>query len=155
MADPFITKEQLQDRLSEPVLRRIADDGGDGIPDQRVVDRLLRDACSKVRGGLGLILDVDLFTEVNATEAEELVRIALDTAVAYAAARFPEVMRRDWVPMMKQVDADLDRIRKGLANLGTNLAPEPAANQGGAIRSGDPREPTLVDYRFTYNWGDF
>ncbi len=134
MGAPLITKEQLENRLSKLVLDRIYDDDGTGEANSEPVDALIRDASSKVRGKLGPVYNPDVIDEnTNA----EVTRITLDVAVAYAYQRHPEIARADWEAIMKQADKELAEIRTGLANLGTNAPPEPAANVGGALYADD------------------
>lgn len=137
MARPLITLKQLQDRLSRPVLDRIYDDDEVGEANTGPVEGLIRDASSKVRGKLGPVYDPDAIDE---NTNDEIVRIALDIAYAYAAQRHPEVVRIEWEPLMKQAEKELLEIRTGLANLGTNASPEPAANVGGALYADDGGE---------------
>lgn len=132
--EPLFTKKQLEDRLSATVVRRIYDDNNDGTADTDPIEQLRLDASSKVRGKLGPVYNPELLLGAL---ADELVRIGLDQAVAMAAQRFPEVMRKDWEKLMTQADKDLSELRKGIANLGVNTSPEPAANVGGEVIADD------------------
>jgi phage gp36-like protein len=123
VADPLITRAQLENRLGKVTVQRLADDNNDGVADKSVVDQLLEDATSKVRGALGPWYDSATTTAENATTATELRRIALDAAVAMAAERRPTIIKLDWVEKMKQVDRDLARIANGRANLGADPPP--------------------------------
>jgi hypothetical protein len=151
MAD-LITIEQLEARLSATGVTRLYDDDNDGEADDEPIAQLCRDASSKVRGKLGPVYDPD---NITADAADEVVRVALDQAFAMAVQRFPEVMKfHDWEKLMAQADKDLKELRNGMANLGVNTPPEPAANQGGRVTSGNPNRPTPRK-RFSDNWGDF
>lgn len=150
--NPLITKAQLEARLSRVLVQRIYDDNDDGDADADPVAALIRDASSKVRGRLGPVFDPETLDE---NTVDEVVRITLDVAVAYAAQRHPEIVQYDWEALMKQSDADLKMLRLGEANLGTNQSPpEHAANQGGRVWSGDPNRHR-TRRRFSDNWGDF
>lgn len=132
---PLFTQEQLEARLSATTVKRIYDDANNGSADSNAIIQLQRDASSKVRTVLGAVYDPDLLTPAT---LDEVVRLALDVAQAMAAQRHPEYVRIDGFKLMKQATDDLELIRKGLSNLGTNAAPEPAANQGGDVDSDNP-----------------
>jgi phage gp36-like protein len=150
--EPLITKAQLEARLSRVLVQRIFDDNDDGVADNDPVTALIRDASSKVRGRLGPVYNPETLDE---NTVDEVIRITLDVATAYAAQRHPEIVQYDWEALMKQSDADLKMLRLGEANLGTNASPpEPAANHGGMVSSGNPNRPT-PRRRFSDNWGDF
>lgn len=123
MADPLITRAMLENRLGKVTVQRLTDDNNDGAVDKSVVDQLLDDATSKVRGALGPWYDSATTTAANAATATELRRIALDAAVAMAAERRPTIVKLDWIEKMKQVDRDLARIANGRANLGGPAPP--------------------------------
>lgn len=135
MAQPaIITADEVKRRLGPDRVRRLYDDNHDGIADVDPLRQLAEDASSKIRGALPGI-DPDDITLANAALTTELRRLALDAAAAMAHQRCGSGM--DWVPMMQQVDADLDRIRKGQASLGSKTNPEPA-DHGVAVVSGPP-----------------
>jgi hypothetical protein len=135
---PFITKAQLEKRLSSIIVKRIYDDDNDGVADTDPLDQLCMDASSKVRGKLGPVYNPDL---LDSATVDEIRRITLDQAHAMAAQRFPEVLRIDGFRLMEQADKDLKALRIGDANLGVNGSPEPAANVGGTVTSGDINDP--------------
>ena len=128
MPYPFVTQKQLEDRLSATTVQRIYDDNRDGVADTDPVAQLLADASSKVAGRLRGVYTI---AQLVAATCHELVRVTLDVAVAMAAQRHPEVVRRDWEPLMRQADKDVTAIRLDDASLDTDGAPEPKANVGG------------------------
>lgn len=130
----MITKAQLERRLSRDLVRRIYDDNNDGVGDPDPLQQLCEDASSKIRGALPAY-DPDDMSPANALLTTELRRLSLDAAVAMAGQRPGSGL--DWVSLMAQVDADLDRIRKGQASLGSRANPEPA-DHGVAVVSGPP-----------------
>jgi hypothetical protein len=152
MADPIITKAQLVARLGQTQFNRVFDDNNDGQGDPLPELQLRKDASGKVRGALGLVFDVD---QLTADTADELVRVTLDVAVAMVARRRPSILKMDWVELSKQADADLKMLRTGIANLGIKTAPEPAANHGVRITSGNPDNPNCLPRKMSDNWGDF
>lgn len=149
---PLVTKLDLERRLGASFVRRVFDQNNDGLADNPSVDELCLSASSKVRGGLGLVYDIDSFDPAIATE---LKRVATDCALAMLARDYPAAYPRDWVPLMQQVDQDISNVRKGVANLGTKQAPESAANHGVRVVSGNPASPDCFPPRFSDNWGRF
>jgi phage gp36-like protein len=149
---PLVAKQDLERRLGADFVRRVFDQDNDGATDKPSVDALCADASSKVRGGLGLVYDLDSFDPVVATE---LKRIALDAALAMLARDYPGAYQREWTSLMEQVDRDIEKVRKGIANLGTKQAPEPAANHGGDVTSGDPNDPCPKEHFALNGTGDF
>lgn len=123
MATSLITRVELENRLGRTTVQRLSDDNNDGVADKSVVDQILADASSKVRGALGPWYDSATTDSANAAVAEELRRIALDAAVAMAAERRPTIVKLDHVEKMKQVDRDLTRIQNGRSNLGADSPP--------------------------------
>ncbi len=149
----LVDQAQLEDRIGAATLNRIYSDGSeDGVARIDAINSLIRDGSSKVLGFIGSVYDVDLIDEAKQAE---IVRLTLDSCQAYAAMRHPEFMRSvDGYKMMIQVDKDLEKLRKGLTNLGTTGAPEPAANQGGEVLSGNPDDPCPPP-QFAINGTDF
>lgn len=149
---PLVTRANVERRLGADFVRRVFDHNNDGATDPESLAELLSDASSKVRGGLGLVFDIDNFDPVIATE---LRRIALEAALAMIARDHSGAYPRDWVALMAQVDQDIANVRKGIANLGTKQAPEPAANHGVRIASGNPAAPNVYPPKFSDDWGSF
>lgn len=124
----FFTKKQLENRLSAKRVKRVYDDNRDGNADSDPINQLRADATSKVRSYLapmGIMPALEaLFDQVTGellTDKilpEEVVRLALDQAHVYAAQRFPEQWKLDWLVMQKQVDKELCDLRDGKTSLG-------------------------------------
>lgn len=149
---PLVTRQNVERRLGAGFVRRVFDHNGDSATDGPSLDELLADASSKVRGGLGLVFDIDNFDPAIATE---LRRIALDAALAMMARDHQGAYPKDWVSLMDQVDRDIEKVRKGIANLGTKQPPEPGANHGVRITSGNPAAPACFPPKFSDDWGSF
>jgi phage gp36-like protein len=121
---PLITKSDLEDRLTRKVLTRICDDNRDGFADRDPVARLCWDATTYVMGLIGGVFDFPIGSPVP----NELVRIALDVAEAYAAKRHPSVVRVDWKLILEQATRELKELRVGLRSLDTPpMSNEPSA----------------------------
>lgn len=147
MAFPWISQAQLEARVGTLTVQRVTDDDDDGVADSGVVDEILADACSYIGGAMGPQYDVDAIAAM-ATVPREIVRLSLDIATVYAAQRYPEVVRRDWEPLLQAVERECARIRKGQANLGVAATPpEPPDQNGGdffleGYGSDDDSQPT-------------
>lgn len=124
----YWTLEDLQDRLSRETVINCFDDDDDGEPDDTPIERLQVDSDSFVEGYLRGNYDLDA---VRAAPPNQVVRLSLDYAEAMTAKRHPAYVKRDWVPMMAMVKADLADIRAGKIRLDVVGTPEPAANNGG------------------------
>lgn len=149
---PLFTQAQLEARISKLTVQRIYDDDNDGTADNDPIAGLVRDASSKVYSYLGPIYDVAL---IDPAQQDEVVRLGLDVAQAMAAQRHPEYVRIDGYKMMAQAESDLKNLRKNLTNLGIKTPPEPAANTGGDVESGDPCDPCPQPHVFLDGTGDF
>ena len=106
----YFTQAELEARLSVATVKNIYDDDNDGAADTSSVDRLRVDATSKVASYLHGLYDLAV---IAASPPNEIKRLALDVAVAYAAQRFPSYVRRDWKPLLEAAEADLARLRSG------------------------------------------
>lgn len=137
MADPIITKDQARARIGAVQFDRIFDDNNDSHADKLSEEQMRADASDRVRGKLGPVYNPDLLTQATAAQVGELRRITLDNFVAMCAERRPTIMKRDSDMLFKRADGDLKDLRTQLANLGTNLPPEPAANVGGEVYADD------------------
>ena len=152
MADPIVSKEQLIARLGQVQFDWVFDDNNDGVGDKLSQEQLRKDASGMVRGGIGLVFDVDKLTP---DQSDELTRITLDVCEAMAAKRRPTILKLDWVELMKDARKSIEMLREGIANLGSKDPPEPAANHGVRITSGNPDDPNTFPVRFSDNWGGF
>lgn len=138
----LFTKAQLEARVSAKRLKRICDDNSDGDADDDPVALVRRDASSKVMSyvkPLGIAPQIEaLFAtngelvDANSGPDEELVRLALNVAVAMLCQRHPEVMRLDWQKLMDDADKELDKLRKGVTSLALSTAPA-VANAGATV----------------------
>jgi phage gp36-like protein len=125
----YFAKADLEDRISAKIVARLFDDDANGTADTNPLNRLISDASSKVDSYLRGIYPLPL----SAPYPNEVVRLALDVAVAYCAQRHPEVVRRDWEALMKAAEVDLKRLRNGETRLDIVATPEPAANHGASF----------------------
>jgi phage gp36-like protein len=125
------TRKQFENRVSPSLMARILDDDNDGIADYDPVAQLLEDASSKVDSYLAPLGVLPL----TAPYPNEVIRLELDIAMAYAIQRHPEAATsHNWEKLMEQAEKDLCRLRKGETMLGTAPStPDPPANHGGAV----------------------
>jgi len=152
MAYPYIVQADLENRLSAETVRQIYDDDNNGTADPGPIERLLADASSKVASYLRGIYDL---TIVAANPPNEVKRLTLDVAVAYAAQRHGEYVRRDWEKLMKAAESDLMKLREGKTRLDVVGSPEPAANTGGTVSSTTIDPVTNLPGRVFDDMGDF
>lgn len=138
----------LEDRLSEAIVRALLDDDNNGAPAPSVIARLQDDSDSHVNSYLRPIYRLPLSSVPN-----EVKRLSLDVACAMAAMRRPEVVRRDGKALMEMALADLKSLRRGDTRLDVEVLPP--ANTGGTVRSGDPVNPTPVPKAFGDGTGIF
>lgn len=136
MAYPYITKADIENRLSKKVVVQIYDDDSDGRADADPIALLCADASSKVAGYLRPNYDL---TVVASTPPHEVIRLALDVAVAYAAQRFPSYVKRDWEKLMKCAEGDLENLRNGTTRLDVVASPEPTTINVAAVVNSSPR----------------
>lgn len=135
MPYPYITQAELEARIGASAVRRILDDNNDGTADAARVTRLLADASAKVAGSLR---GKYILSAVETNTPEEVKRIALDIAHAYACKNHPEWVRGDWVEMLKMSDRELTAIRKGEMRLDVEGTPEPGQQVEGQVYTGLP-----------------
>jgi hypothetical protein len=152
VAAPIITRDQLVARLGRVQFDRVFDDNNDGTGDKLSEEQLRRDASGMVRGGIGLVFDTD---QLTVDVADELTRVTLDVAEAMATKRRPTVLKNDWEALMKDARESIKNLRTGISNLGIKTPPEPAANQGGEVTSGDPNHPCPKEHFALNGTGDF
>lgn len=136
---PFVTKADIEHRVSANVLRQCCDDNDNGVADTSVVDALIRDACSKV---LSYCDHLELPTKPP--YPPELRRLALDVAEAMLALRHPEYVKRNGRKLMDAVEADLMKVKLGKTSLGTPAAPIASANDGAYLSSATGKAPDLI-----------
>jgi hypothetical protein len=155
VADPIITKEQAIAKLGQAMFTRIFDDNNDSAADKLSEEQMRADASDRVRGKLGPIYNPDLLTQLTASQVGEIRRITLDNFKAMCADRRPTIVKQDPEVLFLRADRDLKDLRSQLANLGTNLAPEPAANVGCTVTSGNPDDPCPGEMFALNGTGDY
>lgn len=132
VATYFFTDAQLASRIGKDAVRALFDDNQDGVADTDNLTALKRDATACVSGYMRGIYSLPLDEPVS----YEVTRLALDVAVAYAAERHPEFVRRDWRMLWEKVRQELCDVRNGKTRLDISAATNPAiapSNVGGAV----------------------
>jgi phage gp36-like protein len=151
----YITLSDLEDRITETVVRQILDDNVDGTPDANPLARVIEDAESYVEGFLRGNYSLTTLRALGTSAPNEVKRLCLDIAVAHLYDRHPEYIRADGMKLMERARRDLIDLRKGVTRLDVVGSPEPAANEGGVMLSGDPEDPTPVPPKFFNNPDSF
>ena len=144
----YITLSDLEDRITQAVVTQILDDNVDGSPDENPLLRIIADAESYVEGFLRGNYDIAVLRTQGLSAPNEVKRLCLDVAVAHLYDRHPEYIRADGRQLLERARRDLIDLRKGVTRLDIVGSPEPAANQGGVVRSGDPDSIAPVDKFF-------
>lgn len=132
VATYFFTYAQLASRIGKDAVRALFDDNQDGVADTDNLTALKRDATACVSGYMRGIYSLPLDEPVS----YEVTRLALDVAVAYAAERHPEFVRRDWRMLWEKVRQELCDVRNGKTRLDISAATNPAiapSNVGGTV----------------------
>ena len=150
MAGAYIDGDALRLRVTATAYVGIFDDDNDGAVDEDAVEQCIRDAEAYVNGYLRGIYTLPL-----ASVPDQVRRIALDVAEAYAYQRNGTYARRDATALFERVRDELKDIRKGIIRLDVMGTPEPAANQVGGPRSGNPDAPDPLPAVFLNGTGDF
>lgn len=150
----ILMQADLEARLSVATVRALYDDDQSGDADAAPVAQLLEDAESYVLGAIWGAGGVYVGAVPDPPPAE-LKRLCLDAAVAYAAQRFPEVVKRDWQALFEWLKGELKDLRDGVRGLGPQeTATTDAANQGAVVESDNPTE-TATKRFFVSGMGDF
>lgn len=144
----YIVQADLENRISATVARQILDDNADGTVDANPLTRLIDDAEGYVEGFLSTVYDLATLRALGVAAPTELKRLCLDVAEAYALRRHPEYIRGEWDKKLAIARIELMDLRKGVTKLNISTAPEPAANVGGVVRSGDVDLPDPSDKVF-------
>lgn len=154
-AGHYIAQGAIELRLSAAVVRRIYDDLNSGSPESSTSDplgQLIMDAEAKFEGYCRGIYDL---AALRTAKPNEAVRLCLDIAEALAAKRFPRAMNRNWMDLEQSVNAELLSLRAGKTRFDVDGLPEPAANQGGYVSSGDVTSPDVRTPTFSGSWGSY
>lgn len=152
----YVTQAMLEDRMSATVIRRVYDDMNVGGSSDSCVKQIITDGEAMFEGYCRGIYDL---TALRAAKPNEAVRLALDCVEVLTIKRFPRAANRDWQPMLEALRKELASLRKGETRLDIIGPPEPAANQGGYVSSGDTTDlnslTTIPDPVFLNGWGVF
>ncbi len=148
VAGTYLTEQDCKDRLSPEVWQRILDDNADGTADTSPAQRLVDDVEGFVEGRIKPIYDLAKLRALGTGCPNEVKRICLDVLEAYAMRRHSGYIRGDWRAIMAEAREDLRSLRLQECELDTDGDPEPAANTGGLVESGDVDDPTPVEPTF-------
>jgi hypothetical protein len=128
MPYPYITKADLENRVSPIVVKRVL-----GL-NPGAIEMVLADASSIVAGYLRTMYSLDALA---ANTPQEVKRLALDAAHYYLVQRFPELHPgHNPVSMLKNLRMELMDLRDRRTSLDTDGSPEPAAQTDGEVYEG-------------------
>jgi hypothetical protein len=114
MAYPFITSNDVILRVGRVIIDRAFDDDGNGTAKAEALERLCKDASSRVLSAIRAARRYDKVIEnLKENPPEEVIRLSLDIAHYYGAFRHWEVMRQDTEEMGRAIDRELKALVKG------------------------------------------
>jgi hypothetical protein len=150
--EPLFTRDDLENHIGKARLDLCLSDQPMGEASEESVAILIDNATRFCRGKIGAVFEL---STLDADTAGDLKRLALDVARAYLAERAPESLRLDPAKIFDRVTKELKQLRIGESTLGTQAAPEPAANHGGEVTSGDPEDPCPKEHFALSGTGDY
>lgn len=140
----LFTQAELERFVGSDTVRRILDDDRNGTADANAVTDIITDASAHV-------LSAYYQTYDDVPDADDvpprLKTLAKHAGKGYLAIRHPEYVRFDGYKILEYVDKQLDALVAGNRRIG-ETPPDPAANQGGEVYSGDPDLPTCYETYF-------
>lgn len=141
-------QSDLEAVVGRDALLRLLDNDGDGEIDAAALAQLQVDSdawiLGYVRGNHAYASIVELLA---ADPPAQLKRISLGYAQVLLAQRFPEFMRRDWMPMFEALRAEAVDIQSGRFRLDISSATDPLpANVGGVVVDSTGTDVALADY---------
>lgn len=145
----LFTATELSDFVGGDSVRRILDDNRDGSADSGPLAMIIKAGSSHVLSAYYQTFEA--VPEVGAIPAT-LNILALHAGKGYLAIRHPEYVRYDGRKDLDYVDKRLDALVAGNRRIG-ETPPDPAANQGGDVYSGDPDYPDTFVPMFQGNAG--
>jgi len=155
----YIAEADLTNRWPLEVLLQVFDDDRDGSLDEGVTTHHILTAESRVEQVLQKTYGPGGLTSLRALGASApfaVKRMILDVFEVYMIRRHPEYIRGRWVEREKSVMADLEALRVRELELDNEgAAPEPAVNEGGDVRSGDPDNTCPVPPAYTRGMGAY
>lgn len=143
----LFTQAELESFVGTDTVRRILDDNRDGTADANPVASIISDASAHV-----LSAYYQTYDEVPATVPPRLKTLAKHAGKGYLAIRHPEYVRFDGYKILEYVDKQLNELVAGNRRIG-ETPPDPAANQGGEVYSGNPDYPDTFVPMFQGNAG--
>jgi hypothetical protein len=157
----YVDQTNVTVRLTSRVLIAIFNDEGDGslsTSEEDAIEEFILDAESLVEQQIRKTYKTAGLTWLRAqgTSAPRAVkRMVLDLFEVFAYRRHPEYVRAEWQEREAAVRRDLEALRVRELELDTVSSPEPAANEGGTVESGDPDDTTPAAKFFVNGLGAF
>jgi hypothetical protein len=159
IAGTYIVEADVTRRLTSELYEQIFDDDRDGTVDEGLVNDFIADAESVVEQSIQKTYGPGGLTTMRALGTgapRSVIRLCLDVFEVRAMRRHPEFIRGGWQQREALVQEDLRRLRiRELELDNEGAAPEPAVNEGGGVRSGDPNYPCPIPPAFFRGTGAF
>lgn len=151
IAGTYLVEADLTRRLTAEVLRHVFDDDADGSADEATVNDFIADAESEVEQRVAKIYGETGLTALRAQATacpRTIKRLCLDVFEVRMGNRHPEYVRGQWADRRRQVTKDLDDLAARVTELDVIGTPEPAVQEGGYVRSGDPDDTEMNEKWF-------
>lgn len=132
----YISKEDLKTRLSEDYLLQIADDDGDGVPDDQLINDAIDQAQSEVDAYLGTRYEVPL-----SDPPQVVKKLTADLTIYYLHARkdnLPDTVQKLYEGAVKL----LSLIAQGKVTVGLDAQPE---GSGIKVKTRDKVFGSIID----------
>lgn len=166
----YLTSTDLDQRMTAAVVVQIFDDDGNAdatlatsdlaldATEETTRDAFIEDGESFVEQWIAATYGDAGLTALRAlttTAPRAVKRLMLDATEIKMGRRHPEYIRGGWTERRRELIEELKMLRVREVTLDTTGAPEPACNEGGIVRSGDPDATTPRDKMFLDGMGDF
>ena len=152
IAGTYLVETDLNNRLTAALLVKVYDDDENGAADEAVVNAAIKDAEDDVEQRLAKIYGEAGLTAVRAKGpaiTRTVKKLCLDSFECRMGWRHPEYVRGEWDKRWKRFDEAMQSLadrRTELADLTGDI--EPAVNEGGYVRSGNPDDTDPVAHVF-------
>lgn len=148
----YIDESDVDAELGTDVVRAIFSDAPNGATNTTSLNAFIRNAEAIVNSYLRRVYPK---IPLDAPIPDLAKFLTLEVFVGLAERRHPELVKVNGTVRFKDARAMLDQLAKGELRLDVMSTPEPAKNEGGTIRSGNPDAPTPLPKVFGNGTGFF
>lgn len=152
IAGTYLVEVDLSRRLTSEVMVQAFDDDEDGDADEDIVNDFIADAEDEVETRIAKVYGEAGLTTLRAQGVScprTVKRLALNIFEVLMGHRHPEYIRGKWEARRERCDKDLDDLAARVTELADVTGTiEPAVQEGGYVRSGDPDDTDLNEKLF-------